>query len=148
MTNIASLPLLVATAGVQTDEDFIGSLALTRADGGTPLDLSGLTFTMKIGTFAMVAVSVFGGVLSWDVPTASKATWSTGRYRLSLLATDGVEIRDVFSAKSTITIGNDASFVVSTASGATAAALAAAGIEAQFYPVTLTLDYSTMGAAL
>ena len=119
MSNIELLPLLKVDAGVQANEDFNPSIAFFEADGVTPLSLAGMAFAASIGTVATLTTAgaqiVIGGVssniLSFDVLAAAKATWPTGRYPFSLLATDGAFARDVFSAESAIVVGVALCFV-------------------------------------
>lgn len=131
-TNISALPLLKVLAGVQSDEDFTISLALTQSDGVTPLDLSGISFSSKIGSFATITtangLTVSGNIISWTVLAAQKSGWPTGQYDFALTASDGTDTRDVFAAHSKIRIGEDLSLVVISVSSATAASGSAVAV--------------------
>ncbi|MGO8738064.1 hypothetical protein [Rhodoblastus sp.] len=102
-------------ASVQPDEDFAPpTLLFLEADGVTPIDLTGIEFTARIGSFPPLtsgdgAITVSGSSLTFFVPAASKL-WPTGKYAFSLLASDGTNTRDIF-ANSTLTVGAPASFV-------------------------------------
>ena len=100
MTQIASLPCLVATAGVEVDEDWSMSIGLFEFDGATPVSLAGLTLTASLtpvgggdaiyDSAADIVVSGVGSnVLTLTVLAAAKAAWPPGLYRLEILATDG-----------------------------------------------------------
>lgn len=116
MSNILLLSLQQVVAGVEADEDFAPpSLLFLEADGVTPIDLTGISFTARIGDFppltsANGAIAVSGNSLTFFVPAAQK-NWATGRYGFSLLASDGTNTRDIF-ANSTLTVGQPASFSV------------------------------------
>lgn len=112
MSAISLLPLLKVSAGVQTDEDFTLAIAFYLSDGVSPINLTGISFTSRIGS--IFSASTAAGTLSitgansnnlvFAVPASAKASWPTGAYTLSLLATDGTYTRDVF-AMSTLTVG-------------------------------------------
>ncbi len=107
MTNIWSLPQAKITAFVGSDEDFALGLAFTV--NGAALDLSGISFALTIAGAGAVStangeVTDPSGNLIALAPAAVKAAWPSGRYTLSLLATDGTYSRDLL-VRSTLTVG-------------------------------------------
>jgi hypothetical protein len=128
MSNILLLSLQQVIAGVEADEDFAPPpLQFFEADGVTPIDLTGIAFTARVGMFPPLTssgggIEVSGNSLTFFAPAAAKA-WRTGRFPFTLLASDGTFTRDVF-ASSTLTVGQPASFSVSAFSnGGSGAAL-------------------------
>lgn len=112
MSSIESLPLLLTTAGVQTNEDFIYSLAFFYSDNVTPIDLTGISFTLTIGSLATLSTGN-GGIVVYGSPpniivatkyAAAKASWPIGEYPMTLVATDGTYTLDVF-AQSQLIVG-------------------------------------------
>ena len=129
MSNILLLSLQQVAASVEADEDF-GPWTMTffEADGVTPIDLAGISFTATIGPFQALtsgaggALTVSGNTLTLFLPAAQK-NWATGRYSFSLLASDGTYTRDIL-ANSTVIVGAPAAFSVSAySSGGSANAL-------------------------
>lgn len=129
MSTLPLLSLQTVLASLQPDEDFAPpAILFFQADGVTPIDLSGLSLTARIGNFppltsanGMIAVS--GNALSFFVAAAAK-NWPTGRYPFALTVSDGVLTRDIF-AHSWLTVGQPASFsVASLAASGVAVALA------------------------
>ena len=112
-TDVWALQMWNVQASVMPDEDFRGGpLEFFAADGVTPLDLSGITFTARIGaatlTSAAGQIVVSGNALNFVVPAGS-VNWRNGRFRFSLMAQDGVHTHDIF-ANSTMTVGLPLSF--------------------------------------
>ena len=110
-TNIELLPLCKATAGVGLDEDWIFSLAFVLPDNVTPINLTGITLTVSVFTeygTLFTGPSVISGtgnnVATLTVLAAAKATWEPGVYWLEMVATDGVNTKDIL-ALSTLTVG-------------------------------------------
>jgi hypothetical protein len=121
MSNILLLSLQQVIASVETNEDFAPApLQFFEADGVTPIDLTGIEFTARVGMFPPLT-STGGGIevsansLTFFVPATAKV-WPTGRFNFSLLASDGTYTRDIF-ASSTLTVGQPAAFSVSTFPG-------------------------------
>lgn len=113
MSNVAALPVLQANGSVAAGEDLAFSLAFTLADGTTPLDLTGIAFTLEIkstsgaslfsgstgdSTLAISGVGV--NVLSCEIPFATVSAWAPGGYSLNLIATDTVITKGVFADSS------------------------------------------------
>ena len=128
MSNIVLLSLQQVVAGVEADEDFAPPpLQFFEADGVTPIDLTGIEFTARIGMFPPLTssgggINVSGNSLTFFVPVAAKI-WPTGRFNFTLLASDGTYTRDIF-ANSTLTVGQPAAFsVVAFSSGGSAVGL-------------------------
>lgn len=112
-TNVWTLQMWTVRASVQADEDFrAGPLTFFAADGVTPLDLTGIAFTARIGaatlTSAAGQIFVSGNALSFFVPAGSVA-WRSGRFGFSLLAEDGLRAHEIF-ANSALTVGLPMSF--------------------------------------
>ena len=112
MSSIEALPLLTTITGVQTNEDFIYSLAFYYDDNITAIPLTGINFTASVGTIATLSTSngaiVVSGtddnILTITEYAASKTSWLAGSYPLTLLATDGTYTRDIF-AQSQLVVG-------------------------------------------
>ena len=112
MSTISLLPLVKVVDGVQPDEDWQLTLAYFLDDGATPVDISALTFSLRIGALATVssasgqiAVSgPFENLLVITVLAATKASWPIGLYDIALTASDGTYSRDLF-ARSTLAVG-------------------------------------------
>ena len=111
-TNIELLPICKATAGVGLDEDWIFSLAFVLPDNVTPINLTGITLTVSVfteyGSLFIGPATISGtgnNVATLTVLAAAKATWEPGVYSLEMVATDGVNTKDVF-ALSTLTVGD------------------------------------------
>lgn len=143
MSNLTLLPLVRVSDGVQPDEDWRFSIAFYLDDAVTPIGLTGLTFTVSVGSFATLTtasgqISVTGpsnNVLALAVLKDNKASWPTGVHDLSLAVTDGAGARELF-AYSTLSVGSPQSARVSlinapdTAGRPVAAALPAALVQA------------------
>ena len=119
-----ALPILKVLAGVQPDEDFAVTVSFAEPDGVTALPLTGITFDWTIGDFASGAATVSGGSVFITVLAAQKEAWPTGRFRITLTATDGTYTQDVFSEHSQLLIGADRFFTILSSSSPTAAAMA------------------------
>ena len=112
MSTLPLLPLVEITDGVQSDEDWRLSIAYYLDDGVTPIPLTGLSFTLSVGAFAILSSSagqiVVSGpsnnVLVITELAAAKAAWPTGVYPIALSVNDGTYTRDLF-ASSSLTIG-------------------------------------------
>jgi hypothetical protein len=112
MSTLSLLPLLKVSDGVQPGEDWQLSIAFYLDDGVTPVDLSGLSFTLSLGALATLSSSsgqiVSSGpltnVLAITAIAADTISWPTAVYSLSLVATDGTYTRDIF-ALSTLAVG-------------------------------------------
>src|SRR5262249_15521932 len=112
MSMLSLLPLVRVTDGVQTNEDWRLSLAFYLSDGVTPIDISELSFSLIVGTVATLTdgagqLAISGpsnNVLVITALAAQTATWPTAIYPISLVATDGVNTRDIF-ALSTLSVG-------------------------------------------
>ena len=113
MSTISLLPLVKVVDGVQPDEDWQLTLAYFLDDGATPVDISALTFSLRIGALATVssasgqiAVSgPFENLLVITVLAATKASWPIGpiRHRALRRAMETYS-RDLF-ARSTLAVG-------------------------------------------
>ncbi len=113
MSTLTLLPLIRVSDGVETYEDWQLSYAFFLDDGGTPVPLSGLSFTLSVGGFATLSTS--GGQIVVTGPTdnllvitalaTQKASWPQGVFPITLTATDGSATRDLF-ASSTLSIGS------------------------------------------
>jgi hypothetical protein len=141
MSNISLLSSQQVIASVDCDEDFAPPpLLFFEADGVTPIDLSGISFTSRIGNFPALTnaggggIQVAGNSLTFFVPAASK-NWPSGRFSFSLLASDGTFTRDLF-ANSTLTVGGAASFAV-TSWATNTAAVALSGLSGTALLATL-----------
>ena len=112
MSTLSLLPLVKVTDGVQPGEDWQLSIAFYLDDGVTPVDLSGLTFTLSIGALAtltsatgqIVASGPLVNVLAITALGAQTTSWPIAVYSLSLVASDGTYTRDIF-ALSTLAVG-------------------------------------------
>lgn len=112
MSTLSLLPLVKVSDGVQPGEDWQLSIAFYLDDGVTPVDLSGLSFTLSIGALATLSSSngqiVSSGPLANVLAITALATetmsWPTAIYSLSLVASDGIHTRDIF-ALSTLAVG-------------------------------------------
>jgi hypothetical protein len=112
MSTLSLLPLVKVTDGVQPGEDWQLSIAFYLDDGVTPVDLSGLTFTLSIGALAtlssatgqIVASGPLANVLIITELGAQTTNWPVAVYSLSLVASDGTYTRDIF-ALSTLAVG-------------------------------------------
>ncbi|MCI4680164.1 hypothetical protein K9U39_10910 [Rhodoblastus acidophilus] len=123
MSNISLLSLQQVVASVEGDEDFAPPpLQFFEADGVTPIDLTGIEFTARVGMLPPLTsasgggIAVSGNSLTFFMPAAAKI-WPTGRFPFMLLASDGAYTRDLF-AHSTLTVGQPASFSVTSCSPA------------------------------
>ncbi len=113
MSTLTLLPLVQISDGVQLDEDWRLAIAFYLDDAVTPIDLSSLAFTLTVGSVATLSsaggqVTVSGpssNVLNVRVFAADKAGWPVGVYDLSLTASDGVSVREIF-AYSTLSVGS------------------------------------------
>ena len=113
MSTLTLLPLIRVSDGVQSDEDWQLSIAFYLDDGVTPVPLSGLSFTLSVGSFATLSTSsgqivVTGPNNNLLVITAlapEKAGWPQGVSPIALTATDGSSTRDLF-ASSTLSVGS------------------------------------------
>ena len=113
MSTLSLLPLVRVHDGVQPDEDWQLAIAYFLDDGVTPVDLTGLTFTLAIDSFA--TLSSAGGDIVVSGPSnnllvvvalaAQKASWPIGLYSITLAAGDGTFTRELF-AFSTLAIGS------------------------------------------
>jgi hypothetical protein len=102
--NVHALQMWTVRASVMADEDFnLGPLAFVGADG-SPLDLTGVSFVASSNGLNIPA-SVSGNAVRLTAPAGS-VKWSSGRFTLSLVATDGVRTHELF-ANSTIHVGRD-----------------------------------------
>ena len=112
MSTLSLLPLIKVTDGVQPGEDWQLSIAFYLDDGVTPVDLSGLTFSLSIGALAtlssasgqIVASGPLDNVLAITALAAETTNWPVAVYSLSLVASDGTYTRDIF-ALSTLAVG-------------------------------------------
>jgi hypothetical protein len=112
MSTLSLLPLAKVTDGVQPGEDWQLSIAFYLEDGVTPVDISGLTFTLMIGALAtltsasgqIVASGPLANVLAITALGAQTANWPVAIYGLTLVASDGTYTRDIF-ALSTLAVG-------------------------------------------
>lgn len=116
MSTLSFLSLQVVIASLQPDEDFAPpAILFFQADGVTPIDLSGLSLSARIGHFPALTSDNGGIVIAQNAVNffvaASAKNWPTGRYAFSLTATDGKFTRDIF-AQSWLTVGQPASFSV------------------------------------
>jgi hypothetical protein len=113
MSTLTLLPLIQVADGVQTDEDWRLSIAFYLDDGATPISLTGLSFTLSVGSIATLSsasgqISVSGpsnNVMNVIVLAANKASWPIGVYDLGLSVSDGVNSLDLF-ASSTLSVGD------------------------------------------
>jgi uncharacterized membrane protein len=112
MSTLSLLPLIKVSDGVQTGEDWQLSIAFYLDDGVTPIDISGLSFSLTVGSIAtltegasqLVISGPSNNVLVITALAAQTATWPTAVYQISLVTTDGVNTRDIF-AYSTLAVG-------------------------------------------
>jgi hypothetical protein len=112
MSTLSLLPLVEITDGVQSDEDWRLSIAYYLDDGVTPIPLTGLSFTLSVGAFAILSSSAgqivasgpSNNVLVITELAAAKSAWPIGVYPIALSVNDGTYTRDLF-ASSTLTIG-------------------------------------------
>jgi hypothetical protein len=112
MTNLTLLPLVRLADGVQIGEDWSLAIAFYLDDGVTPIPLNGLTFTLMVGGLTILssgsgqimASGPSNNVLVISCAASITSGWSPRVVDLSLAATDGVSIRDLF-ALSTLAIG-------------------------------------------
>ncbi|MDE3176678.1 MAG: hypothetical protein KGM15_11310 [Pseudomonadota bacterium] len=113
MSTLTLLPLVRVTDGVQPNEDWQLSIAYYLDDGVTPINLSGLTFTLNVDTFATLT-SAGGGIvvtgpsnnlLVITALAAANSIWPSGLYSMSLTASDGLFTRELF-AYSTLAVGS------------------------------------------
>jgi len=110
MSSIEVIPLLKTITGVQTNEDFIYSLAFYYDDNVTPVSLTGIAFTANIGNIATLSTTansiIISGsddnILTMSVLASGKEAWGAGEYSFSLLASDGIYTRDIFAQSSLI----------------------------------------------
>jgi hypothetical protein len=113
MSTLTLLPLIRVADGVQFDEDWQLSIAFYLDDGVTPVPLSGLSFSLSVGAFAMLSTNAGqiavsgpnGNLLVITVLAAEKENWPNGVFPITLTATDGSSTRDLF-ASSTLAIGS------------------------------------------
>lgn len=116
-TNVQSLGIWRVTGAMGTDEDFSLPMTFVAADGVTPVPLSGISFTLSVGSVAVLTTAGGGLTISGtssNILTAYAALpgWVAGVYSLSLIASgaSGSSItatEDVF-ANSALTVGFDA----------------------------------------
>ena len=112
MSNLTLLPLVRVADGIQNGEDWSLAIAFYLDDGVTPIPLNGLTFSLTVGTLATLTstsgqIATYGpsnNVLSVSCAASVTASWPAGVVDISLVATDGVLIRDLF-ALSTLAVG-------------------------------------------
>ena len=112
MSNLTLLPLVRVADGVQVGEDWSLAIAFYLEDGVTPIALTGLTFTLTVGTLATLTsasgqISTSGpsdNVLVIACPASITAGWTTGVVDIGLMASDGASTRELF-ALSTLAVG-------------------------------------------
>jgi hypothetical protein len=107
--DVWALQMWTVTAAIMPLDDLlIGPIVFFEADGVTPVNFEGLSFTAKIGAVVLSSagghITVSGNALTIAVMAGSVA-WRTGRYAFSLLATNGVRTHSIF-ANSTLTVGS------------------------------------------
>ena len=112
MSTLTLLPLIRVSDGIQSAEDWQLSIAFYLDDGVTPVPLDGLSFTLSVGGFA--TLSSTNGQIAVSAPNnnlliitalaAERAGWPQGVFPITLTATDGSAVRDLF-ASSTLSIG-------------------------------------------
>ncbi len=110
MSNLSLLPLYQLSAGIQNNEDWTVSLFVAQADGATPVDLTGIAFTARVGGYAPIVVNGDAtGLVVIAAPASQVATWAPGYYPLSILATAADGTRALAAVESGLTVGADRS---------------------------------------
>lgn len=132
MSNLGLLPIFEVHAGAQVDEDLALSFVFSLADGVTPFDLSGITFTATLWNEqapAFVMVGEISGashnILSFSATAQEKSSLKKGVYLFTVLATAAEGARDLLG-HSTLSIGMPQVTKVS-------ALLGAGGLPTAFY---------------